>query len=139
MHYDESKTKILFRVTAHGEKNLLFSTDAENRVVIVAVNEPAPPVVEEEPKLQPMADTTTQQPVDDSAVAPPIVQSTEDTISKMPTAQSAKILETMMGTDANVAMDIFRDLDSDTRSQILAVIAQENENLATQITADLKE
>lgn len=67
------------------------------------------------------------------------VEVISDTISKMPTAQSAKILETMMGTDANVAMDIFRDLDSDTRSQILAVIAQENENLATQITADLKE
>lgn len=67
------------------------------------------------------------------------VEVISDTISKMPTAQSASILETMMATDANVAMDIFRDIGSDTRSQILAVIAQKNENLATQITADLKE
>ena len=37
--YDENKTEVIFRVTAHGEKDLLFQTNPENRVVIVAVNQ----------------------------------------------------------------------------------------------------
>lgn len=37
LNYDSTKTEV-FTVTAHGEKDLLFKTDPENRVVIVSVD-----------------------------------------------------------------------------------------------------
>lgn len=37
LNYDSTKTEV-FTVTAHGEKDLLFNTDPENRVVIVTVD-----------------------------------------------------------------------------------------------------
>ncbi len=36
--YDENKTEIILKVTAHGEKNLLYTTNPENRVVLIEVN-----------------------------------------------------------------------------------------------------
>jgi len=37
LNYDSTKTEV-FTVTAHGEKDLLFNTDPENRVVVVTVD-----------------------------------------------------------------------------------------------------
>lgn len=39
LNYDETITEVLMRVGAHGEKDLLYKTDPENRVVIVAIND----------------------------------------------------------------------------------------------------
>jgi len=39
LNYDETITEVLMRVGAHGEKDQLFQTDPENRVVIVAIND----------------------------------------------------------------------------------------------------
>jgi outer membrane protein OmpA-like peptidoglycan-associated protein len=39
LSYDESITEVLMRIGAHGEKNLLYQTNPENRVVIVAIND----------------------------------------------------------------------------------------------------
>lgn len=39
LNYDENITEVLMRVGAHGEKDLLYKTDPENRVVIVAIND----------------------------------------------------------------------------------------------------
>ena len=33
--YDENKTEVIFMITAHGEKDLLFQTNSENRVVLL--------------------------------------------------------------------------------------------------------
>lgn len=67
--YDESKTEVILKITPHGEKDLLFQTNPENRVAIVAVNQkkevvheqakpaaPAPVVQPAEPQQQ-AADT----------------------------------------------------------------------------------
>ena len=76
--YDENKTEVILKITAHGEKNLLYQTNPENRVAIVAVNQKKQ-IVQEQPKRaepepvakavepqQPVADTVTvikQQPL----------------------------------------------------------------------------
>ncbi len=75
LDYDESKTEVILKITAHGEKDLLFQTNPENRVVIVAVNQkkevtqeqskPAEPAPIEEP-VEPK-----QQVTDTVAVATP--------------------------------------------------------------------
>jgi outer membrane protein OmpA-like peptidoglycan-associated protein len=39
LNYDESITEVLMRIGAHGEKDLLYQTNPENRVVIVAIND----------------------------------------------------------------------------------------------------
>lgn len=46
--YDENKTEVIFKVTAHGEKGLLFNSDPENRVAIVSVNQKKAEAVQEE-------------------------------------------------------------------------------------------
>jgi outer membrane protein OmpA-like peptidoglycan-associated protein len=72
LDYDENKTEVVFKVTAHGEKGLLYQTDPENRVAIVAVNQAKKPVVQQEVKAQePVA--VTPQPVQVVQEAPKIV------------------------------------------------------------------
>ena len=76
--YDENKTEVILKITAHGEKDLLFQTNPENRVAIVAVNtkkeiaqeqpkpaEPAPVVkpVEREQKVADTVAVVKQSPV----------------------------------------------------------------------------
>ena len=39
LNYDETITEVLMRIGAHGEKDLLYQTDPENRLVIVAIND----------------------------------------------------------------------------------------------------
>jgi len=64
--YNEAKTEVILKVTAHGEKDLLFTTDPENRVTIVIINNKKPVVIKEEEKAQ--------EPVAiDTPVAPPVV------------------------------------------------------------------
>ncbi len=52
LNYDENKTEVVFKITAHGEKNLLYKTDPENRVAIVYVNQKKAVAVQEQVKLQ---------------------------------------------------------------------------------------
>lgn len=55
--YDESKTEVILRITAHGEKDLRFKTNPENRVAIVMVNQDKE-IVQEKPKpAEPVAVT----------------------------------------------------------------------------------
>ncbi len=70
--YDENKTEVIFKVTAHGEKGLRYQTDPENRVAIVAVNQEKRAVVREEVKPQPPA-AVVQQPVQTVQQAPEAV------------------------------------------------------------------
>lgn len=60
-----------------------------------------------------------------------------ETITKMPAAQSATIIQTMMDTDSEVAMDIMKDISATIRSQILTELANKDAKLAAEITADL--
>lgn len=60
-----------------------------------------------------------------------------ETIAEMPAAQSASIIESMMATNFQVAMNIMKNIRTETRSQILAEIAKSNAAKAAQITADL--
>ncbi|CRK80906.1 MotE family protein [Neobacillus massiliamazoniensis] len=64
-------------------------------------------------------------------------QTMADTLSGMPAAQSAGIIQSMMGTNSQVAMDLLRNTTTSSRSQILAEIENKNPNLAAQITANL--
>lgn len=73
--YNESKTEVILKITAHGEKGLLYHTDPENRVAMVAVNQkkelvqqqvkPEEPVVVAEPVKEAayVAPETKPQPV----------------------------------------------------------------------------
>lgn len=67
--YDENKTEVIFKVTAHGEKDLRYQTNPENRVAIVAVNQKKAAVVQEQVKPQ--------EPV---AAVPTPVQKVPDTV-----------------------------------------------------------
>ena len=60
-----------------------------------------------------------------------------ETITQMPAAQSAMIIQTMMDTDSELVMDIMRDVSPTILSQILTEIANKDANLAAEITADL--
>jgi flagellar motility protein MotE (MotC chaperone) len=60
-----------------------------------------------------------------------------ETITKMPAAQSATIIQNMMETNSEVAMDIINDVSVTIRSQILSELANKDAKLAAKITADL--
>ncbi|HEX5154465.1 MAG TPA: OmpA family protein [Parafilimonas sp.] len=83
--YNEAKTEVILKVTAHGEKDLLFATDPENRVTIVTINNKKPVAIKEEEKPQePVAVDTvvTPPPPPVAAVpapAPPVVE--KDTVA----------------------------------------------------------
>lgn len=66
------------------------------------------------------------------------VDAISETIAKMPATQSAEIIQSMMATNAKVAMDIMNDVSSVIRSQILAEIAKKDASMAARITADIK-
>jgi outer membrane protein OmpA-like peptidoglycan-associated protein len=68
LDYDESKTEVIFRITAHGEKDLLFQTNPENRVVIVAVNQKKEITQEQSKPAEPVPAEPQQQAVDTVAV-----------------------------------------------------------------------
>lgn len=60
-----------------------------------------------------------------------------ETIAGMPTAQAAGIIQSMMQSNAQVAMNLLKNLNTSNRSQILAEIANKDAKLAAQITASL--
>jgi flagellar motility protein MotE (MotC chaperone) len=60
-----------------------------------------------------------------------------ETIMKIPAAQSATIIQTMMKSNAEVAMDIMEDVNVTIRSQILTELANMDAKLAAEITAGL--
>lgn len=64
-------------------------------------------------------------------------QTLAETIAGMPPAQSAGIIQTMMGTNSQVAMDLMKNVSTNSRSQILTEIAKADAKLAAQITASL--
>jgi flagellar motility protein MotE (MotC chaperone) len=61
-----------------------------------------------------------------------------ETIAGMPSAQSAVIIQSMMGSNLQVAMELMKNVSTNSRSQILAEIAKTDAKLAAQITASLK-
>lgn len=64
-------------------------------------------------------------------------QTLADTISGMTADQSAGIIQSMMGTNPQVAMDIMRNATTSSRSQILAGIEKADPKLAAQIATSL--
>jgi flagellar motility protein MotE (MotC chaperone) len=60
-----------------------------------------------------------------------------ETIAGMPPAQSAGIIQSMMGTNSQVAIDLMKKISTDSRSQILTEIAKVDSRLAAQITENL--
>jgi flagellar motility protein MotE (MotC chaperone) len=60
-----------------------------------------------------------------------------DTIAGMPPAQAAGIIQSMMGTNSQVAIDLMKKISTDSRSQILTEIAKVDSRLAAQITENL--
>ena len=61
-----------------------------------------------------------------------------ETISGMNPVQSASIIQSMMETNSQVAMELLKNLTTASRSQILTEIAKNDPNKAAQITANLK-
>lgn len=60
-----------------------------------------------------------------------------ETIAGMPPAQSAVIIQSMMGTNSIIAMDILKKISTNSRAQILTEITKIDAKLAAQITGDL--
>ncbi|MDR7235722.1 MotE family protein [Neobacillus drentensis] len=60
-----------------------------------------------------------------------------ETVSGMPPAQSASIIQTMMGTNSQVAMNLMKNINTTSRSQILTEIAKSDRKLAATIAANL--
>ena len=69
--YNEAKTEVILKVTAHGEKDLLFATDPENRVTIVAINNKKPVVIKEEKAQEPVVVDTVATPPPPPVVTAP--------------------------------------------------------------------
>jgi flagellar motility protein MotE (MotC chaperone) len=60
-----------------------------------------------------------------------------ETIGAMPAAQSAGIIETMMVSNQQVAMDLMKNISTNVRSQILTEITKADAKMAALITANL--
>ena len=60
-----------------------------------------------------------------------------ETIEGMPPSQSAIIIQSMMGSNESVAMNLMKNIKTTSRAQILAQIATLDSKLATEITANL--
>jgi flagellar motility protein MotE (MotC chaperone) len=61
-----------------------------------------------------------------------------ETIAGMNPVQSASIIQSMMETNSQVALELLKNLTTASRSQILSEIAKNDPNKAAQITANLK-
>ncbi|MEH7253876.1 hypothetical protein V7111_17270 [Neobacillus niacini] len=61
-----------------------------------------------------------------------------ETIAGMNPVQSATIIQSMMETNSQVALELLKNLTTASRSQILTEIAKNDPNKAAQITANLK-
>lgn len=67
----------------------------------------------------------------------PTASTLVQTISAMPPAQSAGIIENLMGTNINEAIYLMQSLDTNIRSQVLTEIAKSNAPLAAKISTYL--
>lgn len=65
-------------------------------------------------------------------------ESLAETIAGMPSAQSASLIQSMMGTNSDVAMKLLKKMDTSSRSQLLAAIAKNDPKIAAQITVNLE-
>ncbi|QCJ42400.1 hypothetical protein FAY30_11040 [Bacillus sp. S3] len=65
-------------------------------------------------------------------------QSIAETIAGMPPAQSASLIQSMMGTNSEVAIKLLKKMSTSSRSQLLAQIAKNDAKLAAQITVNLE-
>ncbi|WHZ05419.1 hypothetical protein QNH48_12650 [Neobacillus sp. YX16] len=61
-----------------------------------------------------------------------------ETIAGMNPVQSASIIQSMMKTNSQIALELLKNLTTASRSQILTEIAKSDTNTAAQITANLK-
>ncbi|WML39394.1 hypothetical protein RCG19_19775 [Neobacillus sp. OS1-2] len=61
-----------------------------------------------------------------------------ETIAGMPAAQSASLIQSMMETNAQVAMNVLKQMSTTNRSQILTEIAKKDAKIAAQITVNLE-
>ncbi|WP_251554692.1 hypothetical protein [Neobacillus muris] len=64
-------------------------------------------------------------------------QTLAETIAAMPAEQSASMIQSMMESNAQVAMELMKNISTANRSQILTEIAKADAGLAAQITAGL--
>lgn len=106
--YNEAKTEVILKVTAHGEKDLLFTTDAENRVTIVTISNKKTVAIKEEEKWQePVAVDTPLNPpalpVVVASVSPP--QAVEKDIVVAPVSSIPK----EFGNDASDLVKTFQN------------------------------
>ncbi|HEY2728282.1 MAG TPA: OmpA family protein [Parafilimonas sp.] len=107
LNYDETITEVLMRVGAHGEKDQLFQTDPENRVVIVAINDKKTKLAE-------------QKRIQDSIAAAAVQKAKADSIAQVqqqiatqpkPVAQPkpASLVPKVIGDDASGLFKLLRD------------------------------
>ncbi|MBO0961067.1 hypothetical protein J1P26_15305 [Neobacillus sp. MM2021_6] len=61
-----------------------------------------------------------------------------ETIAGMPAAQSASLIQSMMESNAQVAMNLLKQMSTTNRSQILTEIAKKDAKIAAQITVNLE-
>lgn len=64
-------------------------------------------------------------------------QTLADTLAGMPPTQSAGIIQSMMGSNAQSAMDLLKNVNTSSRAQILTEIQKTDANMAAQIAASL--
>ena len=105
--YDENKTEVLLKVTAHGEKGLLYATDPENRVVLIKVNEKKTIVTQPEAKqeeVKVVAQEPAPKPVDTVAevVQQPVIK--DNTVADVISSKPAEI-----GVDKNALLKQLQD------------------------------
>jgi flagellar motility protein MotE (MotC chaperone) len=60
-----------------------------------------------------------------------------ETVAGMPPTQSAGLIQSMMGTNSQVAMNLLKNINTTSRSQILTEIAKSDAKLAATIAANL--
>jgi len=66
-------------------------------------------------------------------------QTLADTMAGMPAAQAAGMIQSMMGTNSQMAMELLKDMNTDNRSQILTQIENKDAKMAAQIAAGLNQ
>lgn len=64
-------------------------------------------------------------------------QTLADTIAGMPPAQAAGVIKSMMATNSQTAMDLLKNVNTNSRAQILTEIQKTDANMAVQIAAGL--
>lgn len=103
--YDENKTEVVLRITAHGEIGLLFQTNPENRVAIVAVNQKKQIVQEKVPQQEPVVVT---EPVKEEVYVAPEVKEVA-VVETKPVAEKKPTKPKEFGSDESGLLKQLRD------------------------------